>query len=72
MLIQFSTNSYASTYHPIFTYNAQWNVNIVDWYVDWIRICIKLHELVVYYHNPENTSHFDCLSTHLYIQDWNP
>ena len=41
----------------------------MDWYVDWIRICIKL---IVYYHNPENTSHFDCLSTHLYVQDWNP
>ena len=64
MLIQFSCK-----YHLIFTYNAQWNVNIVDWYVDWIRICIKL---IVYYHNPENTSHFDCLSTHLYVQDWNP
>ena len=75
MLSQFSTNAHSilnlcsCKYHPIFTYNAQWNVNIVDWYVDWIRNCIKL---IVYYHNHENTSHFDCLSTHLYIQDWNP
>ena len=75
MLSQFSTNAHSilnlcsCKYHPIFTYNAQWNVNIVDWYVDWIRNCIKL---IVYYHNHENTSYFDCLSTHLYIQDWNP
>ena len=75
MLSQFSTNAHSilnlcsCKYHPIFTYNALWNVNIVDWYVDWIRNCIKL---IVYYHYHENTSHFDCLSTHLYIQDWNP
>ena len=134
MLSQFSTNAHSilnlcsCKYDPIFTYNDQWNVNIVDWYqglswaeisrdslifslkislkflnnyflplkshqkiwnfiismkfshstsepgrslwyVDWIRNCIKL---IVYYHNHENTSHFDCLSTHLYIQDWNP
>ena len=41
----------------------------MDWFVVWIRNCIKL---IVYYRNHENTSHFDCLSTHLYIQDWNP
>ena len=45
---------------PHFTYNAQCNVNIVDWYGD---------GTASNYHNHENTSHFDCLSTHLYIQD---